>query len=89
MNKFQKITIESLDNGIVVKAGCMKLVYQEQDLGTFHEDLESYIKHPNETEKGIRKRWNINSECTPQPSREVREGCDTNEDTVADNPGCD
>lgn len=59
MNKFQDIAIKHMDNGLKVKVGCMKLVYQQKDLKQFFSDLEAYFNDPERTERMIRKRWNL------------------------------
>ncbi len=62
MKSFQEISIKHMDNGIKVKIGCKKLVYQQKDLKQFLKDLENYLNNPEETEKKIRARWKINAD---------------------------
>jgi len=59
MNKFQDISIKHMDNGLKVKVGCIRLVYQQKDLKQFFKDLEAYFNDSEKTEKAIRKRWNL------------------------------
>ena len=67
MNNFQDITIKHMDNGLKVKVGCIRLVYQQKDLKQFFKDLGAYFENPEKTEKAIRKRWGMgeaNPTCT-------------------------
>ena len=67
MDKFQDISIKHMDNGLKVKVGCMKLVYQQKDLKQFLKDIEAYFKDPEKTEKLIRKRWKLDAnDPTPE-----------------------
>lgn len=86
MKKIQSIMIDGMDNGIFVKVGCLRLVYQEDDLHDFFIDLKAYFKNPSDAEKEIRKRWKIKeNECIPQPTHPIvtptanDESCDSAE----------
>ncbi|MBA7629294.1 hypothetical protein ES703_36792 [subsurface metagenome] len=66
MKKFYPITISPTDNGIIVEAGCLKIVYQQTQLGMFIDDLNLYFADPGEGYKQIRKRWGITPEDQPE-----------------------
>ena len=57
MERIKEITIRGVDNGIVVHVGCKVLVYPQEDLKTFIEDLSGYLSYPEEKEIEIGKRW--------------------------------
>ena len=56
----EKITINAVDNGLIVEVGCKKLVYQKDDgYKQFLADLKSYLKNPEKAQEEIFKRWGI------------------------------
>jgi len=90
MKSFLNIKIEPASNGIIVKVGCVLLVYQQTQLNMFHNDLVDYLDDPIATEKEIRKRWHIEQgvdevspEERPTPSR-TREAEPTEERDTAE-----
>ena len=56
---FLTVRIDPTSNGIIVKVGCIKLVYQQTQLNVFHNDLALYLNDPSAAEKEVRERWNI------------------------------
>ncbi|GAH37322.1 unnamed protein product [marine sediment metagenome] len=62
MKNFYPITITPANNGIIVEAGCLKIVYQQTQLGMFFDDLTTYLDDSKAGEKLIRKRWDIDQE---------------------------
>ena len=77
MKKFYPIKISLTDNGIIVEAGYLKIVYQQDQLEMFFDHLELYLSEPGKAYKMIRERWNIVSEdqaeeATPSISEQER-----------------
>lgn len=62
MKNFYPIQIRPANNGIIVTAGCLKIVYQQNQLSSFLADLEFYLKEPGLAYKAIRERWGIEEE---------------------------
>ena len=56
---FLTVKIDPTSNGIIVKVGCIKLVYQQTQLNVFHNDLALYLNDPLAAEKEVRERWNM------------------------------
>ena len=63
------LRIEGHDNGVLVKAGCVQLVYHQSNFATLLNDLEAYLKDPDATVKSIMRRENIDLEQTVMPQQ--------------------
>ena len=61
MERIKEITIRGVDNGIVVHVGCKILVYTQENLRTFIDDLEGYIRDPQGKATELCKRWGFDS----------------------------
>ena len=70
MKNFFPIKIDYASNGIIVKAGCLLIVYQQTQLNMFHNDIGAYLVDPVATEKEIRKRWHIEETDSESPEEE-------------------
>jgi len=68
MERIKEITIRGVDNGIVVHVGRKVLVYPQDNLKTFIEDLCGYLSDPEgkEIEIGKRRGFDLTREYVPQ-----------------------
>jgi len=71
LKKFYDIKISHASNGIIVEAGCIKLVYQQDQLEMFDDHLELYLTDPEKGYKLIRERWHIDQGDEEQPVAET------------------
>lgn len=70
MKAFLRIEITPAKNGIKVVVGCHEFVYQQENLPTFLQDLNLYLKDPEATRKLVFKRWGISDEASPVATSE-------------------